>query len=49
MQKFTFNILLISLVLGAACLSACNTFEGAGEDIEVAGENIQQASQNAKQ
>lgn len=35
---------LAVLALGAASLSACNTIEGAGQDIENAGEAVQDAA-----
>ena len=37
-------IFLGMIVLGALSLSACNTVEGAGKDIERAGEKVQDAS-----
>lgn len=40
----------VRTVLGAVCLvglvSACNTIEGAGEDIEQAGDEIEEATSN---
>ena len=48
MKKIIFKTLFVALALSPLSLSACNTFEGAGEDIEVAGENIQNASQDAR-
>ncbi len=36
-----------STIFALALLAACNTVEGAGEDIETAGEEIQDASQEA--
>ena len=38
MKKIILNVSLLVLVLSTLGLSACNTFEGAGEDIEAAGE-----------
>ncbi len=35
---------LTTLALGAFSLSACNTVEGAGQDIEHAGEAVQDAA-----
>lgn len=37
-----------STFIALALLAACNTFEGAGEDIENAGEGIQDASQEVE-
>ncbi len=39
--------LLILLYIGA--LAGCNTFEGAGKDIERGGEKIQDSSKDARQ
>jgi len=36
------SLLMVMVVM--CCLSACNTMEGAGEDIEEAGEAIQDAA-----
>ncbi len=38
--------LLASLLVAASCLAltACNTVEGAGKDVEAAGEGIQKAA-----
>jgi predicted small secreted protein len=37
------NLIVVTtlVVLGALSLSACNTVEGLGKDVEKAGENIQ--------
>lgn len=42
--KLTQFIALALLVLGGFSLSACETFEGAGRDIENAGETVQDAA-----
>ncbi|WP_084438385.1 entericidin A/B family lipoprotein [Niveispirillum irakense] len=40
--------LIISLILCLFTLSACNTIQGMGRDIEKAGEAIQGSAQKAK-
>lgn len=43
------NMLLLMLVLfAAASVSACNTVEGAGKDVEKVGEKIEGAAQDCK-
>lgn len=45
MNYSTLKILSLSaLLLSTLTLSACNTVEGAGRDVERAGENIQDAA-----
>jgi predicted small secreted protein len=39
---------ICALLVGIFMLAACNTMQGAGEDIERGGEKIQGAAQNAK-
>jgi predicted small secreted protein len=42
-NRIILNVLAaISLACGVAVLTACNTMEGAGEDMEEAGEEIQE-------
>lgn len=43
MQKFHFLALLVS-ISGLLALSACNTMEGVGKDIQKAGERIEDAA-----
>ncbi len=38
--------LMLAVVAGFGLVSACNTMEGMGEDIEKTGENIQDAADN---
>lgn len=38
-------LMLLTLLAVSASLSACNTVEGAGKDIEHAGESIQDAAE----
>ena len=38
------TMMLTLLVLGGVSLSACNTIEGAGQDIENTGEAVQDAA-----
>lgn len=37
------------LILSLVALAACNTIEGAGEDIERGGEHIQEGAENVKE
>lgn len=46
-KKSTFLTILALAVTGVA-VSACETVEGAGRDIEHAGESMQDASQDAR-
>jgi entericidin B len=41
-------LLMAALVLGSISLSACNTVQGAGKDVERAGEKVQQEAQEHK-
>ena len=41
-------LLLVALSLGSISLSACNTVQGAGKDVERAGEKVQQQAQEHK-
>ena len=41
-------LLLAALSLGSITLSACNTVQGAGKDVERAGEKVQQEAQEHK-
>ena len=41
MKKFTMTL---AILMSALALSACNTIDGAGKDIERAGEKVQDAS-----
>lgn len=40
--------LVITLIAGMLALTACNTFEGVGEDVEGAGEVIQEGAKDTK-
>lgn len=42
-------IIPVSLILAAGLLTACNTVEGAGKDLERGGEKVQDASKSVKQ
>lgn len=42
-----FAVLLASF-LGSIALSACNTMEGLGQDIEAGGENLQDSAEKTK-
>ncbi|MBI5335819.1 MAG: entericidin A/B family lipoprotein [Burkholderiales bacterium] len=46
MSKTTWS--LLGALLCSLTLSACNTVEGAGKDVERAGEKVQGAAQDAK-
>ena len=41
-------LLLASLTFGSISLTACNTIQGAGKDVERAGEKVQQEAQEHK-
>jgi predicted small secreted protein len=43
-NKFGLALTVAALMLGGASLTACNTVEGAGQDIEYAGESVQDAA-----
>ena len=40
----TLSKLLLAALVAAFALSACNTIEGAGKDVEAAGEEVQDAA-----
>lgn len=44
MKKLIASLYAVTLVLGAGTLTACNTIEGAGKDIERAGETVQNSN-----
>lgn len=49
MRKNIMKAVLLVMVAGyGAGLAACNTVEGAGQDIQRGGESIEGAAQNAK-
>ncbi len=41
-------LLLVALSLGSVSLTACNTVQGAGKDIEKAGSKVQEEAQEHK-
>ncbi len=41
-------LLLVALSLGSISLTACNTIQGAGKDVEKAGEKVQTEAQEHK-
>lgn len=41
-------LLLAALTFGSISLTACNTIQGAGKDVERAGEKVQQEAQEHK-
>ena len=41
-------LLLATLAFGSVSLTACNTIQGAGKDVERAGEKVQQEAQEHK-
>ena len=41
-------ITVLSVLMFAAGLSACNTFKGFGQDVERGGEKVQGAAENAQ-
>ncbi|MGQ0502318.1 MAG: entericidin A/B family lipoprotein [Panacagrimonas sp.] len=44
MNRLIAGLMSAAVVLGGSSLSACNTLEGAGKDVERAGEKIQSAN-----
>ncbi|PZO55394.1 MAG: entericidin [Alphaproteobacteria bacterium] len=44
-RKFTAPLIALTALVGAAGLTACNTVEGAGQDIQNAGEAIEETAQ----
>jgi entericidin B len=42
------RLLSLAVLLGSLSLTACNTVEGAGKDIEAAGEEIQEEADENK-
>ena len=44
MQNKSLSKLLLAALLAAFALSACNTIEGAGRDVEKAAEEVQDAA-----
>lgn len=44
----TLMAVLLASFLGSLALSACNTMEGLGQDIEAGGENLQQSATDTK-
>ena len=47
-RSIQFSKLLFLVIIAALTLSACNTIQGAGKDIEKSGEVIQDKAQDAK-
>ena len=41
-------LLLMALSIGSATLTACNTVQGAGKDVEKAGQKVQEEAQEHK-
>lgn len=44
MQKILSTFMLLGLFAGTLAVGACNTVDGAGQDIEHAGESVQRAA-----
>ncbi len=47
MSKITTPLVALAALVGAASLTACNTVEGVGEDVEAAGAAIEQTAEEA--
>ena len=47
MSKITTPLVALAALVGAASLTACNTVEGVGQDVEAAGEAIEETAQEA--
>ncbi len=46
-KNITTPLVALAALIGAASLTACNTVEGVGEDVEAAGQTIEQTAQEA--
>ena len=44
-RKFVSPLFALAALAGAISLSACNTVEGFGQDVETAGENIEETAE----
>lgn len=44
-RKFSAPLIALTALVGAAGLTACNTVQGAGEDIQVAGEEVEETAE----
>lgn len=44
-RKFTSPLIALAALVGAVSLSACNTVEGVGQDVQQAGEAVEQAAE----
>ena len=45
--KITTPLIAFAALVGAASLTACNTVEGVGEDVEAAGQAIEQTAEES--
>jgi predicted small secreted protein len=43
-RKITTPLIALAALLGAGSLAACNTVEGAGQDIQQAGDNLEETA-----
>jgi predicted small secreted protein len=46
-RKFTSPLIALALLAGGVSLSACNTVEGVGEDVEAAGQAVDEAAEES--
>lgn len=46
-KKITSPLIAFAALIGAASLTACNTVEGVGQDVEAAGQTIEETAQEA--
>ncbi len=46
-KKITSPLVALAALMGAVSLTACNTVEGVGQDVERAGEAIEETAQEA--
>lgn len=47
-RTFTSPLIALAALIGAASLSACNTVQGVGEDVEAAGQAVDEAAEEAQ-
>lgn len=46
-RKFVSPLVAFAALIGATALSACNTVEGVGQDVEQAGDNLEETAREA--
>lgn len=46
-RKFTAPLIAFAALIGASALTACNTVEGVGQDVQTAGQAVEETAQEA--